>query len=106
MADFKRELLGGNVRFDELMGRVRVTSMGKAVSASEWQEIEEFIQENLLTKERLEKEALALCRDVAREQVQKRLRDLILQTAAEHFKTGQDEVAKELRDCANKLLKE
>jgi hypothetical protein len=101
MADFKRELLGGNARFDELMGRVRVTSMGKSVSASEWQEIEEFIHENVLTKERLEKEV----RPVARAEALEGLKNFVLHAAGEHFKTGQDEVARALRDFANTLPK-
>ena len=96
------DLLGEDPRFAELMARVEKTSVGKSVSASEWQEIMTFIGENLITDDRIMKEygsGLTTGRDDKKGQVVRWLEE----KAAALFIQKKDEEARSLRKLAGEV---
>jgi hypothetical protein len=93
----------GDGRIDELLERLRACGISKAVSASEWQEVVDYLSENLMTEERIMKEY-----NCGRVTGMENARDLaascILDTAAEIFKMGKDdEQAQQLRNLSKKV---
>lgn len=93
----------GDQRIDDLLDRLRASGIGKSVSSSEWQEVVDHLDENLMTDERIMKEY-----DCGRVTGMENARDLafncILDTASEIFKTGKDdERAQQLRNLAKKV---
>jgi hypothetical protein len=93
----------GDKRIDDLLERLRASGMGKAVSASEWQEVVDYLAENLMTEEKIMKEY-----DCGRSTGMENARDLaaacILDTAAEIFRMGKDdEQAQQLRNLSKKV---
>lgn len=93
----------GDARIDELLWRLRASGLGKSVSASEWEEVQEHLIENLLTDERITKEYNAGYR-TGQENARDLAETYILDAASEFFKTGKDdERAKQLRNLATKV---
>jgi hypothetical protein len=90
-------------RIDELLERLRATGIGKSVSASEWQEVVDFLNEYLMTEDLIMKEY-----NCGRKTGMENARDLavgcIMEAAAEIFKTGKDdEKAQQLRNLSKKV---
>lgn len=96
------DLLGGDARFHELMHRLRETGIGKSVSASEWNEVTEFIDENIPTEDRIQKEYECGWK-VGNKQAREEIKTWLINKAADHFKSGKDDEAKRLRELANTI---
>lgn len=93
----------GDARIDELLERVRKTSLGKSVSASEWDEIMTWIAENMITEERIMKE-YECGRKTGIENATSVVEAKILDLAAEEFKAGKnDEKANSMRRLAKEI---
>lgn len=97
-----KELIGDDVRFDELMHRLRETGIGKSVSVSEWAEVVEFLDENIWDEDRIMKEWES-GKKTGEEQAKAQCKKWLLDGAAEAFTKGNDEDAKRLRNLANAL---
>jgi hypothetical protein len=69
------------------------------VSASEWSEVEDFINENLMTDDRITKEYES-GRKVGEEQTRNAIKARLLDKAADKFKVGKDDEARQLRELA------
>jgi hypothetical protein len=96
------DLLGDDARFDDLMFRLRKTGIGKSVSASEWEEVEVFINDNLLTEERIMKE-YNCGKSVGDEQAVNRIKLVLMEKASLEFIHGHDDKAKQLRELAREI---
>lgn len=103
MSKATNDLLGANARFDELMHRLKASGIGKSVSASEWQEVEEFIRENVLTKAVFDQIEYNKGYRTGHAEAIEAVKSLILTLAAESFKTGSDDKAHFLRDLSNSI---
>lgn len=91
----------GDARFKELMGRVRATALGQSVSASEWQEIEDYICEEMESAHDQAEydKGYAAGEESKRESIKFK----ILAQAAELFTKGEDTEAKKLRALAHEI---
>lgn len=95
--------LGGDSRFDELMRRVGLVAVGKAVSASEWAEIEEFIAENVREEGALNQEEWDKGHKAGVISGHVEIKMSLLNQAADLFKAGRDENARFIREIANTI---
>lgn len=93
-------LLGGDARFAELMTRLKQTGIGKAVSASEWSEVEEFIEENIRPEGMVNQEEYNKGWDAGCACGVQRASTTLLKLAADLFTSGKDEEARRMRDLA------
>lgn len=96
-----KEWLGGDARFHELMHRLRATGIGKSVSASEWQEVEDFIEENIRPEKLVNQEEWDRGHKAGVTCGRAEIKTWLLGKATDAFKAGKDEDAKRLRDLAN-----
>jgi hypothetical protein len=93
----------GDARIDELLERVRKTSVGKSVSASEWDEIVQHIGENLMTDDRIMKE-YDCGRKTGLENAASAAEAKLLDLAADEFKAGKDDAkASSMRRLAKQI---
>jgi hypothetical protein len=93
-------IITGDSRIDELLARVRKTSIGKSVSASEWDEITTWIDENMITEDRIMREYNS-GRHTGIENSAQAAEAKLLDLAAEEFKRGKDdEKASDIRRLA------
>lgn len=93
------EILGDDKRFNELMRRLEKTGVGKCVSASEWQDVENFIRENLITEERITKEYDS-GKSVGIEQARNIVQAWLIGLSAEKFMANKDDEAKHFREMS------
>jgi hypothetical protein len=96
-----KEWLGGDARFDELMKRLRETGIGKSVSASEWCEVEDFINENIRPEGVVNQEEWDRGHKAGVASGRAEIKTWLINKAADAFKAGKDEDAKRLRELAN-----
>lgn len=95
-------LIGNDERFDELIHWMKDASVGKSISASEFEEVVDFLNENLITEERIMREYNCGVKTGV-ENEQTRIKKLILEKAAEKFIEGKDEDARKIRDLVKYL---
>ena len=97
-------MISDDARFDELINRLKASGVGKSVSASEWQEVEDFLIENLKTEEWSMKEYLC-GKAHGEEEATEKIKQSLLKIAADHFTSGRDREAEQLRSIANAIPK-
>ena len=97
-------MISDDARFDELINRLKASGVGKSVSASEWQEVEDFLIENLKTDEWSMKEYLC-GKAHGEDEATDKIKHSLLQMAADHFTSGRDREAEQLRSIANAIPK-
>lgn len=91
------EILGKDKKFDAIMRRTLQCCTG-----NEAQYVENFLNENLITDERITKE-YNCGHATGIETEHHRVKTLLPNMAAENFKSGKDDVAKMIREIANKI---
>ena len=100
MSESKR-ILGGDARFSELMWRLHASGLGKSVSASEWEEVEDFIDKNTMTEREFNQKEYDFGYKAGVDQTRLSIKEMLLAEAAEKFKVARDEEAKFIRRLAN-----
>ena len=97
-------MIGDDARFDELMNRLKATGIGKSVSAFEWEEVENFIEENILTEEKIMKQYES-GKHIGERDAKERITHFLFQKASAHFVAGRDREAEQMRSIANEVAK-
>jgi hypothetical protein len=95
--------LGGDPRFHELMHNLRAATIGKGVSASEWQEIKTFIEENIRPEGVVNQEEWDKGHKAGVASARAGIKTWLINKATDDFKAGKDEDAKRLRELANSI---